>query len=146
MRTFLFLFLFISISCFSQNSDTYFSIRISEGMYEYLDSCGITKMEGPDSCDCRFDIYTKFWEITKKVDAHDSLLLNEFADEWVIDNLLSSLKKEFHKIKFDSKEKISQVNFNVDIKRLSNRFHLWSFKRKVKYKLIVEVYYKPILP
>lgn len=145
MKILLILFSLLSLKCYSQNGDTYFSIRISEGMYEYLDSCGITRMDQPDSCDCRVDLVTKFWEISDKVDTYDSLLLNEFADEWIIDGILLSLKEQFHKVKFDSNQKISQVYFKVNIKQLSNRIHLWSFKRKVKYRMTLEVYYKPTL-
>jgi len=101
-------------------------------------------MEGPDSCDCLVEMSSKFWQSCHKIDAYDSLMLNDFADEEIIEGLISSLKKEFKKRKFGTRETITSVYIETKIKRLSNRLHLFTFNRKLRYKIIINLYYKPI--
>ena len=144
MKWIFILIILFNLQLFSQNSDTYFSIRISEDLYEYFDSSGVTRMDGPDSCDCLVQLSTKFWQKCEKIYATDSLMLNDFADESIIENLLFSLKREFKKRKFGTNESITAVYVQTTIKRLSNRIHLFSFNRKLRYKIKIDLYYKPV--
>lgn len=142
----LFLFFLFTLSLKSQNSDTYFAFRMTEDTYEYLDSSGIGRMEAPDSCECVLELSTKFWEFCSKKEAYDSLLLNDLAEEELIDDLMNALKKDFKKTGFNSRDKISLVFIDTKIKRLSNRFYIFNFYRKVRYKITMQIYYRPVLP
>ena len=147
MKNFIFvLFCFFSLGLKSQNSDSYFALRMTEDTYEYLDSSGIGRMEVPDSCECVLELSTKFWEFCSKKEAYDSLLLNDLAEEELIDDLMNALKKDFKKTGFNSREKITLVFIDTKIKRLSNRFYIFNFYRKVRYKITMQIYYRPVLP
>lgn len=146
MKIFLIILILISTDYFSQNSETYFALRMTEDTYEYLDSCGIGRMEAPDSCECVLELSTKFWEFCSKKEAYDSLLLNDLAEEELIDDLMNALKKDFKKTEFNSREKITSVFIDTKIKRLSNRFYIFNFYRKVRYKITMQIYYRPVLP
>lgn len=146
MKWILFLTILLNFKLFSQNSETYFALRMTEDTYEYLDSCGIGRMEAPDSCECLLELSTKFWEFCSKKEAYDSLLLNDLAEEELIDDLMNALKKDFKKTGFNSREKITLVFIDTKIKRLSNRFYIFNFYRKVRYKITMQIYYRPVLP
>ncbi len=139
MRFFIFIML-LSLKCFSQNEDTYFSFRINEDLYEYFDSSKVERMENPDTCECVFEITTKFKINSEKREAYDSILLNELADEWLLDDIIFSLKKDFNKDKI--RESISSVYIETSVIQLKNRFNILRWKRKVKYKLHINLYYK----
>ena len=134
------IFSFTSITSFSQNKDTYFSWRITEGIYEYFDSLQIDRLEFIDTCDCSFIIETKFAYFTKSENAYDSLLLNEFADEDLLDGLIKDYVK---KLKKYGKPQVSCVYIETNIKQIKNTYSIFRLNRKIKYKLNVNIYYIP---
>lgn len=143
MKSIILVFSLISLFSYSQNKESYFASRISDGLYEYLDSVGVKKLESYDSCDCSMFLEAKIKMYAIKEDAYDSLLLNDFADEDLIESLIYSLKNEFRKSNFDKNPPVKEIYFEVNVKQLSNRFSIIKWKRKVKYKLIVDLNYKP---
>lgn len=145
MKLVFLLIIFISTFGFCQNSESYFAIRLTEDLYEHFDSSGVLRMEYPDTCECGVEISSKAWMFAKRIDAYDSLLLNELADDWLIDDLLNSLIKEFKKRKFDSKESISHIYIETSIIPLSNRFNIFRWKRKATYRVKMTIYYKPVI-
>lgn len=143
MKFYILIFFLISLTCFSQNGESYFAARISDGLYEYLDSVGVKKLETYDECDCGMFLTSIIKIYADKEDAYDSLLLNDFADEDIIESLIYSLKNEFRKEGFDTNPPIKEMYFETNIKHLSNRFSIIKWKRKVRYKLIINLNYKP---
>jgi hypothetical protein len=136
------LLLIISLFSFSQNRDSYFSYIVTESVYNYFDSLGIKRLDSFDTCDCGRSLEMKFWMTAKKKDAYDSLLLNEYADEVLIESITVDYLKYLIKL---GKPEFEEVFIETNIIQRSNRFNIFRFKRKVRYKITLSVIYKPDL-
>lgn len=132
---------FLSFNVFSQNKDSYFSFRITDAITEYFDSLNIQRMNEPDSCDCHFYYESKFVIFTKSIDAYDSLLLNELSDEYLIEQLISQYKQAIQKL---GKLTFPEAFIETEIFQIRNYFTPLRMKRKIKYKVLLNIYYKPI--
>ncbi len=140
MRILFIILTIISINCFSQNRDSYISEMIRENIYQYYDSLGVSRLEEADTCECGEAFESKFWIFSVREDAYDSLLLNVYADDNLIDLLTIDYLKYLKKF---GRPQFNEVYLELDIIQKSNRFNIFRWKRKVKYKMFISINYKP---
>ena len=140
MKTILALLLtIISLDVFSQNKDSYTSWRIQQGVYEHFDSLGLKRLDEKDTCKCGFSLSYNFYYFVDKSEAYDSILLNEKADEDLIEYLIYYYVNYI--IANYPKPKIKEIYIDVDIRQVSNRFNIFRMRRKVKYESTLNINY-----
>lgn len=137
------LFTVISSKLFAQNTDTYVSEMIQDGIYLYFDSVGIARSYETTDCDCFYDAITTVSIFAKKRDIPkeniDSTLLERLGDD-DIDYFVNMYNKEVS-TKFITSTK--SINIQVNIIRRYIRFNIFRMKWKVKYNIVTTYSYDP---
>lgn len=138
MRFFIF-FILLTLNLFPQNRDTYLAFLVNDGLYQYFDSLGVKDLENIDSCDCETNYYCNIWFFVKKSEDNDTIILNDVDNDELIFSVIEDYKKKFSKYhKFPE-----SIKLETDVIRKSSRFNIIYWKRKVKYKIVVKIFYKP---
>jgi hypothetical protein len=137
------LIIFISINLFSQNSYSILNSRLTESIYQSLDSMGIEKIdEKNDSCDCFVSFEYKFFLFTSKSIHYDTLSLIEFIDEDIIDEMAITFVN-YLKTKIENSSPI-EIYIKSDIRQVHDRFNLFRMRRELKFKITIDMYYNLI--
>ena len=148
MKKLIIIFLLITNSLFSQNSDSYLAMSIEDSLYYYFEGLGSKRLQSESECDCELQTFSDISINLERNDNKfirtnyiDTLLLNEYIYDEDINSFMSGY------IKFLKNKNITfkDVSINIDVKRYWIRFNIFRFKYKVKYKVIITFNYNPII-
>lgn len=144
MKKLIIILLLITTNIFSQNKDSYLTLVIEDGLYEYFDSLDVEQLYEKSDCNCEMVsesvvIFFVNKEESKSLDIDEICLNDEDIDDFAND-YINDYKKFINKQNI----KFKQVNVDINIKRNYIRFNIFRFKYKINYKVIVTYKYNPV--